>query len=177
MTSLRYLLSSLSRTLHICRECCFKIEYGSLVWELNLVTFFPYGIYLKIILFLNKCTFLNKDTYLELMDSNFSMQHCWIYLCIIVWNDHVCLVSNIFNFKSGWHSVQNDIRIGAVGNQRLQVVIKFRILFFVTKLTEVQILCFYLLSKVSFFLKKSLMCSARNKVYSWWWKIFHFWYV
>jgi len=73
--------------------------------------------------------------------------------------------------------VQNYIHIGAVGNQSLQVVIKCKILFFVTKLTEVQILYFYLLSKISFFLKKSPMCSTGSKVYIWWWKIFHCWYV
>jgi len=49
--------------------------------------------------------------------------------------------------------VQNYIHIGTVGNQRLQMVIKFKIIFFVTKLTEVQILYFSLLSKISFFLK------------------------
>lgn len=66
--------------------------------------------------------------------------------------------------KSDWHSVQNYIHIGAVGNQSLHMVIKFKILFFfVTRLTEVQILCFSLLSKISFFLKKSLMCSTGIK--------------
>jgi len=60
--------------------------------------------------------------------------------------------------------VQNYIHIGAVGSQSLQVVIKFKILFFVTKLTEVQILYFSLLSKISFFLKKSPMCSTGSKV-------------
>jgi hypothetical protein len=81
------------------------------------------------------------------MESNFSVEHCWIYVCIIISNDHVSLVHNIFNFKSDWHSMQNYIHIGAVGNQSQQVVIKFKILFFVTKLTEVQILYFSLLSK------------------------------